>query len=63
MTPNQNGMTDAGDLVQPGKYLVLRNAKVEMIKARMRLAVDKFGKISVPEQAYDFEVKVRSIRL
>ena len=49
--------------MQPGKYLMLRNAKVEMIKARMRLAVDKFGKISVPEQAYDFEVKVQSVRL
>lgn len=44
--------------MQPGKYVVLRNAKVEMMKARMRLAIDKFGKILAPEQAYDFNVKV-----
>ncbi|CAL0328998.1 unnamed protein product [Lupinus luteus] len=44
------------DLLTPGSTLILRNAKIDMFKGSMRLAVDKWGRIEVTEPA-SFEVK------
>jgi replication factor A1 len=33
------------ELLKPGRTVVLRNARVDMFKGYMRLAVDKWGKI------------------
>lgn len=41
---------DQVDVTQPGKYLTLRNARIDMFKGSMRLAVDQWGKI---EEAQD----------
>ena len=46
----------AVDLMKPGNTVTLRNAKIDMFKGSMRLAVDKWGRIEVAEPA-DFEVK------
>lgn len=42
--------------MNPGSTLILRNAKIDMFKGSMRLAVDRWGRIEVTEPA-DFEVK------
>lgn len=47
---------DQVDLVIPGATVILRNAKIDMFKGSMRLAVDKWGRVEVTEAA-DFEVK------
>ncbi|CAA3013487.1 Hypothetical predicted protein [Olea europaea subsp. europaea] len=39
------------DLMKPGNTLILRNAKIDMFKGSMRLAVDKWGRIEVTEPA------------
>ncbi|OIW06003.1 hypothetical protein TanjilG_11690 [Lupinus angustifolius] len=44
------------DLMTPGSTLILRNAKIDMFKGSMRLAVDKWGRVEVTEPA-SFEVK------
>ncbi|XP_072998374.1 uncharacterized protein At4g28440-like [Typha latifolia] len=44
------------DLMNPGATVVLRNAKIDMFKGSMRLAVDKWGRVEVTEPA-DFTVK------
>ncbi|XP_062233863.1 uncharacterized protein At4g28440-like [Phragmites australis] len=44
------------DLVEPGTTVIFRNAKIDMFKGTMRLAVDKWGRIEVTEDA-DFQVK------
>ncbi|XP_062227798.1 uncharacterized protein At4g28440-like [Phragmites australis] len=44
------------DLVKPGTTVIFRNAKIDMFKGTMRLAVDKWGRIEVTEDA-DFQVK------
>ncbi|EYU28004.1 hypothetical protein ABFS82_13G104100 [Erythranthe guttata] len=44
------------DLMKPGNTVILRNAKIDMFKGSMRLAVDKWGRIEVAEPA-KFEVK------
>eukprot|EP01018_Ginkgo_biloba_P033970 Gb_40735 [translate_table: standard] len=44
------------DLMKPGSTVILRNAKIDMFKSSMRLAVDKWGRVEVTEPA-DFEVK------
>ncbi|CAA2955122.1 Hypothetical predicted protein [Olea europaea subsp. europaea] len=36
---------DQVDLVKPGTSVILRNAKIDMFKGTMRLAVDKWGRI------------------
>ncbi|KAL2483583.1 Nucleic acid-binding [Forsythia ovata] len=41
--------TDQVDLVKPGTTVILRNAKIDMFKGSMRLAVDKWGRIEVTE--------------
>lgn len=33
------------DMAQPGKYLTLRNARIDMFKGSMRIAVDQWGRI------------------
>ncbi|ESR60468.1 hypothetical protein WN944_010499 [Citrus x changshan-huyou] len=47
---------DQVDIMTPGTTVILRNAKIDMFKGSMRLAVDKWGRIEVTEPA-DFEVK------
>ncbi|KAG6505023.1 hypothetical protein ZIOFF_037371 [Zingiber officinale] len=44
------------DLLKTGATVILRNAKIDMFKGCMRLAVDKWGRIEVAEPA-NFEVK------
>ncbi|KAL0001341.1 hypothetical protein SO802_015122 [Lithocarpus litseifolius] len=39
------------DLMQPGATVILRNAKIDMFKGSMRLAVDKWGRVEVTEPA------------
>ncbi|THG22216.1 hypothetical protein TEA_005553 [Camellia sinensis var. sinensis] len=39
------------DLMKPGATVILRNAKIDMFKGSMRLAVDKWGRIEVTEPA------------
>jgi len=46
----------AVDLMNPGATLILRNAKIDMFKGSMRLAVDRWGRIEVTEPA-NFEVR------
>ncbi|XP_009608122.1 uncharacterized protein At4g28440-like [Nicotiana tomentosiformis] len=47
---------DQVDLMKPDATVILRNAKIDMFKNTMRLAVDKWGRIEVTETA-GFEVK------
>ncbi|KAL2475332.1 Nucleic acid-binding [Abeliophyllum distichum] len=42
---------DQVDMMQPGNTVVLRNAKIDMFKGSMRLAVDKWGRVEVFEPA------------
>ena len=48
------------DLVEEGQYLTLRNAKIDMYKGSMRLAVNQWGKIERAENQ-DFTIKVASL--
>ncbi|XP_022720454.1 uncharacterized protein At4g28440-like [Durio zibethinus] len=47
---------DQVDLLKPGATVILRNAKIDMFKASMRLAVDKWGRIEVTDPS-NFVVK------
>ncbi|KAA8515222.1 hypothetical protein F0562_018401 [Nyssa sinensis] len=47
---------DQIDLMKPDTTVILRNAKIDMFKGSMRLAVDKWGRIEVTEPA-NFVVK------
>ncbi|KAL9243800.1 hypothetical protein vseg_017642 [Gypsophila vaccaria] len=47
---------DQIDVMQPGATVILRNAKIDMFKGSMRLAVDKWGRVEVTDPA-TFEVK------
>ncbi|WOK97257.1 hypothetical protein Cni_G05965 [Canna indica] len=44
------------DMLEPGATVIMRNAKIDMFKGCMRLAVDKWGRVEVTEPA-DFEVR------
>ncbi|PKA49298.1 Uncharacterized protein AXF42_Ash014200 [Apostasia shenzhenica] len=44
------------DLMKPGSTLILRNAKIDIYKGSMRLAVDKWGRVEVTDPG-DFTVK------
>ncbi|XP_038990332.1 uncharacterized protein At4g28440-like isoform X2 [Phoenix dactylifera] len=44
------------DLMKPGITVILRNARIDMFKGSMRLAVDKWGRVEVTDPA-DFTVK------
>lgn len=39
------------DIMKPGTTVILRNAKIDMFKGSMRLAVDKWGRVEVTEPA------------
>jgi replication factor A1 len=45
------------DVAQEGKYITLRNAKIDMYRGSMRLAVDQWGKVEALEDA-SFQPKV-----
>ncbi|KAI8017004.1 Uncharacterized protein LOK49_LG04G03765 [Camellia lanceoleosa] len=47
---------DQVDLMKPDGTVILRNAKIDMFKGSMRLAVDKWGRVEVTEPA-SFTVK------
>ncbi|XP_021895836.1 uncharacterized protein At4g28440 [Carica papaya] len=47
---------DQVDLMKEGTTVTLRNAKIDMFKGSMRLAVDKWGRVEVTEPA-NFTVK------
>ncbi|XP_008229019.1 PREDICTED: uncharacterized protein At4g28440 [Prunus mume] len=47
---------DQVDTMKPDTTVILRNAKIDMFKGTMRLAVDKWGRVEVTEPA-DFQVK------
>lgn len=47
---------DQVDLLKDGSTIILRNAKIDMFKGSMRLAVDKWGRVEVTDPA-DFTVK------
>ncbi|CAI9111054.1 OLC1v1011188C1 [Oldenlandia corymbosa var. corymbosa] len=47
---------DQVELMKPDATIVLRNAKIDMFKGSMRLAVDKWGRVEVTESA-SFTVK------
>lgn len=51
----------AAELLKPGAYVTLRNAKVDMVRSNMRLAVAAAGKIEAADGAA-FEPKVRLLR-
>ncbi|XP_031123987.1 uncharacterized protein At4g28440-like [Ipomoea triloba] len=42
---------DQVDLMQEGNTIVVTNAKVDMFKGSMRLAVDRFGRVEITEAA------------
>ncbi|PSS24622.1 Nucleic acid-binding, OB-fold protein [Actinidia chinensis var. chinensis] len=47
---------DQVDLMKPDTTVILRNAKIDMFKGAMRLAVDKWGRVEVTDPA-EFVVK------
>lgn len=49
----------AVDLAQEGSYITLRNAKIDMYRGSMRLAVDQWGKVEALEGS-SFQPKVRA---
>lgn len=51
-----NSFALAVDLMKPDATVILRNAKIDMFKSSMRLAVDKWGRVEVTEPA-SFQVK------
>ncbi|KAF3584473.1 hypothetical protein F2Q69_00026283 [Brassica cretica] len=48
---------DQVDLMKEGKVVTLRNAKIDMYKGSMRLAVDRWGRVEVAEEPIDMTVK------
>ena len=46
----------AVDMMKAGATVIIRNAKIDMFKGSMRMAVDKWGRVEVTDPA-DFEVK------
>ncbi|KAK1413791.1 hypothetical protein QVD17_35574 [Tagetes erecta] len=47
---------DQMDIMNEGSAVILRNAKIDIYKVSMRLAVDKWGSVEVTKPA-DFSVK------
>ncbi|OIW13699.1 hypothetical protein TanjilG_08041 [Lupinus angustifolius] len=45
------------DLMKAGNTVIVRNAKIDMFKGSMRMAVDKWGRIEVASDPADFIVK------
>lgn len=56
-TQNNSAMATV-DLAMPGEYLVFRNARTDMFRGSMRLAVNQWGKVEAAEPNQDFQVKV-----
>ncbi|CAO2196044.1 unnamed protein product [Urochloa humidicola] len=48
---------DQVDVMKPGATVELRNAKIDMFKGSMRLAVDKWGIVKAAESPAEFTVK------
>jgi len=48
------------DVCTPGSTIVVRNAKIEMFKGFMRLAVDKWGSIKAAPEPATFEVNMKN---
>ncbi|CAO1947417.1 unnamed protein product, partial [Urochloa humidicola] len=48
---------DQVDVMKPGASVELRNAKIDMFKGSMRLAVDKWGIVKAAESPAEFTVK------
>ena len=46
----------AVDMMKAGATVILRNAKIDMFKGSMRLAIDKWGRVEVTKDA-NFVVK------
>jgi len=44
------------DCFTVGQSVIIRNAKVEMFRNHMRVAVDKWGLIEISERKFDFKV-------
>ncbi|KAM3206002.1 hypothetical protein ACQJBY_061597 [Aegilops geniculata] len=44
------------EMLKPGNTVIFRNARIDMFKDTMRLAVDKWGLIEVVEEPADFKV-------
>lgn len=44
------------DVAKPGSYLTLRNAKIDMFRGSMRLAVNQWGKVE-PASGHSFQPK------
>ncbi|KAL1222808.1 hypothetical protein V5N11_022116 [Cardamine amara subsp. amara] len=48
---------DQVDLMKEGNIVTLRNAKIDMYRGSMRLAVDRWGRVEVAEEPTDITVK------
>ncbi|AEE28604.1 putative nucleic acid-binding protein [Arabidopsis thaliana] len=48
---------DQVDMMKEGSVVTLRNAKIDMYKGSMRLAVDRWGRVEVAEEPTDITVK------
>ncbi|AQK97958.1 Uncharacterized protein Zm00014a_027812 [Zea mays] len=48
---------DQVDVIRPGTTVELRNAKIDMFKGSMRLAVDKWGIVKAAESSAEWTVK------
>ncbi|RAL45043.1 unnamed protein product [Cuscuta campestris] len=48
---------DQVDTMAPGNTVIIRNAKIDMFKGSMRLAVDKWGRVEVAAEPASFDVK------
>ncbi|CAN1187487.1 Uncharacterized protein At4g28440 [Linum perenne] len=48
---------DQVDLMKEGNTVTLRNAKIDMFKGSMRLAVDKWGRVEVDKEPATFTVR------
>lgn len=48
---------DQVEKMKAGTTVTLRNAKIDMFKGSMRLAVDRWGRVEVAEEPADFTVK------
>ena len=48
---NKSSMFYTVDLMKPETTVIIRNAKIDMFKGSMRLAVDKWGRVEATEPA------------
>jgi len=48
------------EVVQPGKTIIARNAKIDMFRGFMRLAVDKWGKLEEAPTPANYEVNTNN---